>query len=122
MIGRFGSSYFWGSFADRYGRLPVIYVSHWPHYRITSVDIVVFASSDGTFQIAQILRASNTSNVYRYLRSERRRFLLGASNGLVGISKTMISEVCGPEHEVVGMSFILGDFKAPTLDLSSPSL
>ena len=26
MVGRFGSSYFWGRFADRYGRLPVMYV------------------------------------------------------------------------------------------------
>ncbi|CAN0539320.1 unnamed protein product, partial [Scytosiphon promiscuus] len=32
------------------------------------------------------------------------RFLLGAMNGLIAIAKTMISEVCGREHEVVGMS------------------
>lgn len=29
-------------------------------------------------------------------------------NGLEGVLKTMISEVCGREHEVVGMSFITG--------------
>lgn len=26
MVGRFVSSYFWGRFADRYGRLPVMYI------------------------------------------------------------------------------------------------
>eukprot|EP00904_Undaria_pinnatifida_P006139 jgi/Undpi1/2655/HiC_scaffold_13.g06033.m1 len=36
------------------------------------------------------------------------RFLLGALNGLVATAKTMISEVCGSEHETVGMSFVTG--------------
>lgn len=40
------------------------------------------------------------------------RFLLGALNGLVGTAKTMISEVCGSEHELVGMSFVTGDVNA----------
>ena len=40
------------------------------------------------------------------------RFLLGALNGLVATAKTMISEVCGSEHEVVGMSFVTGDVTA----------
>ncbi len=26
MVGRFAFSYFWGRFADRYGRIPVFYV------------------------------------------------------------------------------------------------
>lgn len=29
-------------------------------------------------------------------------------NGLIAIAKTMIPEVCGKEHEVVGMSFVTG--------------
>lgn len=29
MVGRVGSSYFWGRFADRYGRLPVVYIGLW---------------------------------------------------------------------------------------------
>ena len=29
-------------------------------------------------------------------------------NGLMGVFMTMISEVCGIEHEVVGMCFITG--------------
>ena len=37
------------------------------------------------------------------------RFLLGAMNGLVATSKTMISEVCTKTHEVVGMGAITGD-------------
>lgn len=37
------------------------------------------------------------------------RFLLGAMNGLVAISKCMISEICGKEHETVGMSFVTGE-------------
>lgn len=37
------------------------------------------------------------------------RFLLGALNGLVAIGKCLISEVCGKEHETVGMSFVTGE-------------
>lgn len=29
-------------------------------------------------------------------------------NGLVAIAKCLISEVCGKEHEVVGMGFVTG--------------
>lgn len=32
-----------------------------------------------------------------------RRFLLGALNGVSAVCKTMVSEVCGKQHEVVGM-------------------
>lgn len=39
------------------------------------------------------------------------RFLLGVTNGLLGISKTVISEVCGKEHEMVGMASILGEHR-----------
>ena len=40
------------------------------------------------------------------------RVLAGAMNGIVGNAKTMISEVCGKAHEVVGMSFVTGDVTA----------
>lgn len=36
------------------------------------------------------------------------RVIAGALNGTVANAKTMISEVCGKEHEVVGMSVITG--------------
>lgn len=37
------------------------------------------------------------------------RFMLGLMNGLIAVAKTLISEVCGKEHEVVGMTFVTGD-------------
>lgn len=45
----------------------------------------------------------------RRIRTFQRRFFLGVLNGLMAISKTMISEVCGKEHEMVGMGSMLGD-------------
>lgn len=30
-------------------------------------------------------------------------------NGLIAIGKCMISEICGKEHETVGMSFVTGE-------------
>lgn len=42
------------------------------------------------------------------------RVLTGALNGMIANSKTMISEVCGKEHEVVGMSFVTGDVRVTT--------
>lgn len=41
---------------------------------------------------------------------KRFRLLAGALNGIVGTSKTMISEICGKEHEVVGMSFVTSEW------------
>eukprot|EP00752_Nemacystus_decipiens_P011395 g10122.t1 len=86
MIGRVGSSYFWGRFADQYGRLPVVYVGL------------------GSMVVLSIAFGLSTTFVWALSC----RFLLGVTNGLLGISKTMISEVCGKEHETVGMSAILG--------------
>ena len=40
------------------------------------------------------------------------RFLTGALTGILANAKTMISEVCGSEHEVVGMSFVTGGVTA----------
>lgn len=42
------------------------------------------------------------------------RFFAGALNGIAANIKTMISEICGSEHEVVGMSLVTG---AVTADL-----
>ncbi|CAM9128529.1 unnamed protein product, partial [Hapterophycus canaliculatus] len=86
MVGRFGSSYFWGRFADTHGRLPVIYVG------LSSMVVMSVAFGLSTTFVQALVC----------------RFLLGMTNGLLGISKTMISEVCGKEHEVVGMASILG--------------
>ncbi|CAN0142038.1 unnamed protein product [Ascophyllum nodosum] len=84
MVGRFGSSYFWGRFADRYGRLPVMYIS------LCSMAVLAIAFGFST----------------SFYWAVACRFLLGAMNGLVATSKTMISEVCTKTHEVVGMGAI----------------
>eukprot|EP00752_Nemacystus_decipiens_P011400 g10125.t2 len=84
MVGRFMSSYFWGRFADRYGRLPVMYLG---------------LCSIATFSIGFGLST-------KFWWAVTCRFLLGAMNGLIAIGKCMISEVCGKEHETVGMSFV----------------
>lgn len=44
------------------------------------------------------------------------RFLLGAMNGVDGATKTMISEVCGQEHEISGMSFLTGELSKANAD------
>lgn len=39
----------------------------------------------------------------------RSRFLLGLLNGLIPLWPTLVSEVCGKEHEVLGMSLITSE-------------
>ncbi|CAN0113599.1 unnamed protein product [Ectocarpus sp. 12 AP-2014] len=82
MIGRLSSSYLWGRFSDRYGRLPVLYI--------------------GLFSMASLSVAFGFSTSFYWAMTCR--FFLGASNGLVANSNTMISEICGREHEVLGMT------------------
>eukprot|EP00903_Cladosiphon_okamuranus_P009002 g8611.t1 len=84
MIGRFAFSYFWGRFADRYGRLPVLYI--------------------GLCSIATFSIGFGMSTTFWW--AVTCRFLLGAMNGLIAVGKCLISEVCGKEHETVGMSFV----------------
>ncbi|CAM9131751.1 unnamed protein product, partial [Laminaria digitata] len=86
MIGRVGGSYFWGRFADRYGRMPVMYSG----LLFIAVLSIGFGFSTNFFWAVTF------------------RFLAGALNGIMGNAKTMICEVCGSEHEVVGMSFVTG--------------
>ncbi|CAM9287714.1 unnamed protein product [Ectocarpus sp. 8 AP-2014] len=86
MVGRVGSSYFWGRFADSHGRLPVIYAG------LTSMVVLSIAFGLST----------------SFVWALGCRFLLGVLNGLLGISKAMTSEVCGKEHEATGMAYVLG--------------
>ena len=37
------------------------------------------------------------------------RFLLGFLNGVSVVSKTLVSEVCGSEHETVGMGVVTSE-------------
>lgn len=39
----------------------------------------------------------------------RSRFLLGLLNGMVPLWPTLVSEVCGKEHEVVGMGVMTSE-------------
>ena len=59
-----------------------------------------------------LLHSSLPADIYKPTSLRRRRFLTGAMSGIVGTARTMISEVCGSEHEVVGMSFLAGDVTA----------
>ncbi|CAM9564568.1 unnamed protein product [Ectocarpus sp. 6 AP-2014] len=86
MVGRFATSYFWGRFADRYGRLPVVYIG------LSSIGVLSLA-----FGLSTAFWWALTC-----------RFLLGAMNGLIAISKCMISEICGKQHETVGMGYVTG--------------
>lgn len=86
MFGRLSSSIFWGRVADRIGRKPVLYVG--------SLSIIVFSLTFGL-----------SLNIWMALGS---RFLLGVFNPIVGIGKTLVSEVCSKKHEATGMGIITG--------------
>ena len=41
-----------------------------------------------------------------------KRFLLGAFNGTLAVSKALISDICGKEHEIIGMSVVSSEYLA----------
>lgn len=88
MLGRATSSYLWGKAADAYGRTTVIYSS----LGLSCLFSLAFGWSS-SFAVACALR-----------------FGLGASNGLMGAIKTIVSELaCGNEKkETRGMSVVVG--------------
>jgi MFS family permease len=88
MIGRALTSYGWGRIADIYGRRIVFFVS----LVLSAIFSVLFGLSS-SFRIAFLWR-----------------FLLGASNGVAGISKAVVSETAeGNEKlETKGMSLSMG--------------
>ena len=88
MIGRCLSSYPWGAAADTYGRKPVINI--------------------GLFAIALFSVAFGFSNSMIWALSAR--FLLGLFNPVIGIAKTLVSEVALgiKQHEVRGMGMLTG--------------
>ena len=83
LFGRMISSYFWGKFADRHGRLPVVYIG----CVAVAVMSVVFGMS---------------IDIYMAIFS---RFLLGLFNPLAGLTKTLVSEICGPKFEKNGILY-----------------
>lgn len=88
MVGRSISSFKWGTWADCYGRLPVLITSLF----LSSIFSILFGMSH-TFTAAMVFRC-----------------LLGLSNGIIGTSKTLVSELAkGNESlETKGMALVIG--------------
>ena len=87
MVGRILSSIPWGRVADTHGRKPVICLS--------SLSIAVFSLCFGL------------STSFQWAVGAR--LLLGLGNPIIGIARTVVSEICCKEHEALGMSSITGD-------------
>jgi hypothetical protein len=86
MLGRTLSSYHWGIFSDSFGRKSAL---------LCGIAFVGIFSV--LFGLSRSLWFALTT-----------RFLLGLGNGIVGVSKAAISEICGAEHEVQGMGYLTG--------------
>lgn len=87
MLGRVLTSVAWGSFADNFGRKPVLLIG---------CACIVFTS----------IGFGLSTN---YAMAISMRFLLGFFNPIIGIAKTLVSEVCfDPNHEARGMGLLTG--------------
>ena len=87
MAGRAISSVFFGRAADRYGRLTVLLVSLW----FQLVFSILFGLVRRSYVVAFWLR-----------------FLLGLTNGIMQIIKTVVSEISSREDEARNMTFVIG--------------
>eukprot|EP00752_Nemacystus_decipiens_P004106 g3756.t1 len=83
-FGRFLSGYFWGSLTDRVGRKPVIII--------------------GLLSMMTFSLAFGVSGTYSMALASR--FILGLTNHIMAALRTSVSEICGPEHVVVGMTYL----------------
>ena len=88
-IGQMITSYAWGRGADRFGRRPVIMAC----MLSSSIAFAAFGFS---------------TNLYVAIALS---FAMGCLDGVMGVTKTVISEVCGDEHQAMGFG-ILGVFNA----------
>lgn len=86
MLGRITSSLIWGSIADRYGRKPVI---------LTCCAAISISSFAFGF----------TTNFWMAVGI---RLIFGIMNPIVGIARTVITEVCSKTHESTGMGTVSG--------------
>jgi MFS family permease len=86
MAGRFVSSYYWGHWSDIHGRKPTLYIS--------LISTLIFS----------ILFGFSSSLWFAIVT----RFCLGLFNGIVSTCKVSLSEICGKEHEVIGMGIVGG--------------
>eukprot|EP00904_Undaria_pinnatifida_P010120 jgi/Undpi1/6238/HiC_scaffold_20.g08722.m1 len=87
MTGRSVSSHFWGMVSDRYGCRFVMAFG----LSVTVVLSLAFGCSP-TFAWAVTLR-----------------FVLGLLNGTLVAGRTIVSDVCGKEHDTVGMGVVTGE-------------
>ncbi|CAM9138178.1 unnamed protein product, partial [Hapterophycus canaliculatus] len=83
-FGRLLSGYIWGHVTDCIGRKPVIVTG--------LLSITMFSLTFGM-----------STN---YLVALLSRFILGLTNGIMPALRTTLSEVCGPEHVVLGMTYV----------------
>eukprot|EP00903_Cladosiphon_okamuranus_P022385 g20588.t2 len=83
-FGRFLGSYVWGNITDSVGRKPVIIA--------------------GLLSIALFSLAFGFSTSYTW--AVWWRLILGFTNGNVPALRTSVSSICGPEHMVVGMTYL----------------
>lgn len=81
MAGNVPTAFFWGTVGDRRGRLPVISVS----------------------LLSTILLSIGFGFSTKFWEALACRFFLGLFNGIMAIMAVTVSDVCGEEHEVVGM-------------------
>ncbi|GAB4855225.1 Protein ZINC INDUCED FACILITATOR-LIKE 1 [Ancistrocladus abbreviatus] len=84
MFGRALTSVFWGIFADRYGRKPVMIIG--------IIIVVIFNTLFGL-----------SVNFWMAITT---RFLLGSLNGLLGPIKAYATEICRDEYQSLGLSTI----------------
>eukprot|EP01047_Picozoa_sp_COSAG01_P066826 COSAG01_NODE_9302_length_2489_cov_6.794142_1_plen_525_part_10 len=82
MAGRIFTSFLWGRFSDTHGRKPVIV---W-----ALISVAFFAVAFGL------------SMNYGWALASR--FLAGATNGILGTAKTMVSEICLPSQQATCMA------------------
>ncbi|CAM9510449.1 unnamed protein product, partial [Pylaiella littoralis] len=85
-FGRFLTAYVWGKAADKVGRKPVVMI--------------------GLSSIVACSVAFGLSNSFAMAVASR--FILGLTNGIMAAVRTMTQEVCGPEHVVIGTTYVLG--------------
>ena len=90
MIGRLFSSIPFGLLADRVGRKPVLLIGC---MSITICSLIFGVSTNFWMAILS-------------------RFILGVFNPIVGISKTVVSEVCSKKHESTGIYTLFHIFPA----------
>ena len=87
MLGRALTSLAWGRAADAYGRTTLLYTS----LALQGFFSVAFGLVRRSFVAALVIR-----------------FLLGCSNGVIALIKTIVSEISSKEDEAHLMSFVLG--------------